>query len=400
MKELFNIGITAHEKQYSILMGLCWCLNLKFYLIPILNRFGISDPHNGTPVFFVLLALFCVSAWKNRFKAKDILLYLSFVSLYYLSELFYPNTASFVDEVKDRVLIQSMPYLFIGLIFCYDRCRNALHLFSLVAIACNVLFFYLMSGMNKFDGSLENEQMNAAYWLLPSLLIVTFHAFEEKQWIDLLMTVIGTLLLLMMGTRGPIVIYVCFIAAYFVFFTNTSHPKITKTIVVLAALIFYWFSDMIALALMGISSLLGLSTRVFESILEENMFSLQASSGRDNIISGLMQYLLQHNPWSGFGLGSDIVINGEFYSHNVFVEMLFSFGFLFGGILLLVILHLIYKAFRSCTSREEILFLMALFCSGFMKVCFSSRFIWEPHFYMLIGVCIAIVRKYKNQHAS
>lgn len=396
MKELLKIGNTGQEKIYAILMGFCWCSNLAFYLIPVLSRFGMSNPHNGAPVLLVLTAFFCLSVWKKQFRLTDVLLYLLFVTIYYGSVSFYPDTEAFIEESNDQIVIQSMPYLFLGLLFCYDRCSTALHLMSIVAIACNVLFFYLMSGMSKFDGSLEEENMNAAYWLMPALMVVTSHMLQRKKLLDIVAWAVGLLLLLFMGTRGPLVIYVFFVASHVVFFTKTKHPKLVKVFTILVAIVFYRFSDVIAMGLMAVSSSLGMSTRIFESMLEDNMIGLSASSGRDSIISGLMTHLIEDNPWGGYGLGSDLQYDGQYYSHNVIVEILFSFGFWVGGIMILALAILIWKAFKSCTSREERIFLMAMFCSGFMKVCFSSRFVWEPHFYMLIGVCIAIVRKGKQ----
>ena len=394
----FDIGVTAREKIYSILMGIFWCSNLAFYLVPVFTRLGAENGHNAVPVFLLLMSVLCVGIWKKQFRFSDILLYLSFVAIFYGSVLFYPDTAKFIDEANDRIMIQSLPYLFFGLIFCYYKCFNALHLISLIAIGCNVLFFYLMTGMSTYKGELEDENMNAAYMLIPAMMVVTYHMLDEKKMIDIVALAVGVLLLMFMGTRGPLVIYVFFVALYIVFFTKTKHPKLVKTVAALFATVFYWFSDAIAMALMVVSSSLGMSTRVFESMLEDNMIGMNASNGRDEIAADLMNHLIEANPWGGFGLGSDKVYNGFFYSHNVIVEILFSFGFLVGGVMLVALGVLIYKAFMRCTSREERLFLLALFCSGFLKVCFSSRFVWEPHFYMLIGVCISIVRKYKDSN--
>lgn len=400
MKDLLNIGRTPTDRIYAILMGFCWCSNLAFYLIPVVNRLGFSDPHNAAPLLLVFVSLFCVSVWKQSFRISDIFLYLAFVAIYYGSVFFYPNTATFIEEANDQIIIQSMPYLFFGLILNYERCRDALHLFSIAAIALNIVFFYLMSGMSKFEDSLGGEQMEFAYMFLPALLVVTYHALIDRKLIDIGATVVGALLLMFMGTRGPLVIYVFFIAAYFIFFVETRRPKLVKSAIALVAVVFYAFSDLIAMGLMAISASFGMSTRVFESMLSDNMIGLEASRGRDEIIMDLMNHLITDNPWVGYGLGSDKEYNGLFYSHNVIVEILFSFGFIAGGIMLVALAVLIWKAFKSCKSREERIFLMAMFCSGFMHVCFSSRFVWEPHFYMLIGVCIAINNKFKYEKYS
>jgi hypothetical protein len=71
-----------------------------------------------------------------------------------------------------------------------------------------------------------------------------------------------------------------------------------------------------------------------------------------------------------------------------------SFGIPMGATLFIIIVFLFVKAWMRCKENTEIkLLLVCLFTtSGFMKLFLSSSFLLESNFFLLLGVCVGIIR--------
>lgn len=189
-----------------------------------------------------------------------------------------------------------------------------------------------------------------------------------------------------------------FVCGYLLIFKNFKNNIVTKTIIIGIAAIGYSFVEIICLTMIGISSALGLSSRVFDSILTNSFANYEESNSRDDIAETVIEYIKKDDTGFGYGLMGDRTLThyGN-YSHNFELEMLISFGKIGGTILLVLFFYFIIKSFMRTKNTPTCLILFVLFCSSFLQLQFSNSFISCPWLYLYIGFIVSSLRISKKQ---
>ena len=131
-----------------------------------------------------------------------------------------------------------------------------------------------------------------------------------------------------------------------------------------------------------------MSTRIFDGILDS---TIAEDDARSWIVETLISTLNSTNTLFGFGLLGSYNITGG-YPHNFFVDMVFTFGYLIGGLLLLLLAFVSIKAYQKSEDTERMFFLILL-SSGFMHLMFSGTFVFDADFYLYIGYIIKLLSK-------
>ncbi|WP_218970391.1 hypothetical protein [Cytobacillus gottheilii] len=93
---------------------------------------------------------------------------------------------------------------------------------------------------------------------------------------------------------------------------------------------------------------------------------------------------------SMYGLFGDRNMSSGVYSHNIIYEILISFGWFFGVIVLTALLTIILKAYFSSSKNGKLLvvtFSLALFARYFI----SGSFVMEQMFYIYVAIMISII---------
>ena len=80
--------------------------------------------------------------------------------------------------------------------------------------------------------------MGMAYKLLPHLALTAGYFFEKYQKIDFIAMIIGFVLLVSYGTRGPVMAIIIFAVAYFVFVKQTKNKIVAYLAIILFLLVF------------------------------------------------------------------------------------------------------------------------------------------------------------------
>ena len=120
---------------------------------------------------------------------------------------------------------------------------------------------------------------------------------------DLLYFLLGVVLILMLGTRGPLLCLIVFLLAFL--FLNFRHNPVMTINLLLVIGAFYIFLRPIMLVLMFLTRMVGLSTRIFESFLDDELVNYESSSGRDKIHELLWNQIV--NDRGGIGYGRDTI---------------------------------------------------------------------------------------------
>ena len=352
------------------------------------TRIGINPNITNTVLLF-FLAVLCHNKWKGLVRNSDIVLYFIIVALYFLSSIIYPVSRDLVISNSFEVLLVAVPFYFVGLIFKNDEYKEWLLLLSRLAIIINIVFTMLSSSSQ----SVVEEDMHRAYMLLPSVLYILAKLFEKFSLIDLLFFILGFLMESSFGTRGPFVCILFFAVAYLFFFKEWKYKWTIRIILVAIATALFSLSKYIAGFMIILLGTYGQSTRIFDSMLDQSLLNYENSNGRNEIQEELLHILSKDESGIGFGLFSDRVFSSYgFSSHNIIVELWFSFGYYIGSAILLIFILLFIRFFIKVKDNSTKIFGLVFFTVSFVKLMFSDCFILDGYLFFLIGYCLNALR--------
>ena len=310
--------------------------------------------------------------------------------IYLLNLILFPENDSLV-QIMGTFFVSVFPMYFIGL-----RCEPFKHIQPLYIMSIiNVWAFaayYLLIGSSSLDGAQGEYEsfMGRAYTLLPQLLVVIYGFLRKKDILNIVTMIIGTILLLMCGNRGSVLITSVFLLFYLLF--NTSKKRRVSVYVgaiSLFGILAYYYNHLI-ITMTQLFMNLGMSVRVFERLSDGSFFN---SDGRDVIIDKL-KAAISNNPIIGYGLCSDRTITGS-YAHNYAYELWTAFGVIVGSVFLIATIYVIFKSWIETKNVENRSVLLVLICVGFFKLFISSSFLLEGPFFMLLGYCVKLLRMNK-----
>ena len=212
--------------------------------------------------------------------------------------------------------------------------------------------------------------------LLPAMVcVISFYVLREKLFFCLIIFIIALLGIVAYGSRGTI-LCIGIGAIYVVFFLKRDisiRNKVIKLICIIALLILlYFFNDIITF----LDSIFP-ESRTLLMLQNNNIFF---DSGRD-IYAELAKATLEESPFHIFGLGGDTYyyssnmgneMNLGNHSHNLFRELLVSYGILFGGVLCIIIIFRIVISLRRAVNDPSMQVLYALFLVPFLPYILIS----------------------------
>lgn len=384
--------LSGQNKAEVLLFALMFGKILQIFLCSVWARVGFSDVFLVNDIIIIMLVLASMSLWKFRIYKGDVIALFALILFYYLSSLFYPDSTQYIEKHSDAFIHASV-FVLIGLAIDIDKLKTHLHLFCRIAVIGFFMYIRLMSSLANNAVDLQEENMYLAYLALPTTLYVLWQCLEKFNMVDFVLSIVGSFLIMSMGSRGPIMCIAFFLASYFIFFKTYKHSKLVKSLIAIIASLFYYYSDILLSALLVLISSLGLSTRAVESMMTDAMFDINNSSGRDIIWEELLK-AVQRGPAFGYGLGADERLTSTgFFAHNVVLSILVSFGWLLGSLVLLYIIYYFAKALWVSNTSDQKVFFLLLFTVGFVSLLFSGIFLDSPFFFMLIGYAISLSRQ-------
>ena len=316
----------------------------------------------------------------------------------FLFSIVNSNTTWFFDKYFLDFALYVLPCYYIGLAINYEKDSEVLRVVSNIGIF--VMLFWqvckllrLVEVNESLSGEL-GEQMEEAYMLV--FPICNLLIYSKKSLSDCVMMMIGFVLILLMGTRGPIIVLGTFIAFYLLFFKKyNKHPLFWKCVIIAAFSVFFVNIKRISLMMIPIAIKLGFSPRVFNSIIDSR-FSLEEGSGRDDIYGGIIDYLKSKESLFGLGWGGDRLITYDHvWAHNFELEILVQFGWLLGGLILLLLFILLVKTLFHTKGLKTQRFICVMICVGILELQFSSTYVSHPLLFIMIGCCVSVLRKKK-----
>ena len=391
-------GMPNSEKWLFILYALVLTPHIGAVFGAILRRLGLGIIEDYTNTILILIAfLGCFTLFIKRIRHGDILFCTLLIAWQLITPSLFPDVEAYATENNLRFIFTCIPLYFVGRTFDKNTSTTLFVAIAYIGLFFEILFLYVFGMESDAEGNERTRMMSRAYIFLPFLLILIWNAFERGGIQNYFAPVIGVFILFAMGTRGPILCLAFFIAVYLLIFKKFKHNKVVKTAILLMATVFYTFSTQILVATSALSAYYGLSTRVFDSILENQMTNIQESSDRDIILQNIFNYISEHQIWFNAELYNDRIASGRgFYAHNLEAELLCDFGYIGGGVVILLLFYLFYRAFRGIWKTELAPLLLVFFCSSIIELQFSSSFLLSGFFWMFLGMCFTM-KSYGNK---
>lgn len=390
----FNIPSATPTFMFRLMVMVFWMQNTVFYFaielmerIPFIGNFSTLV----LPVSFILLTITSSSYILRRIHKEDLLLYFCVFLIILFTLSMYPDSSSYIFPQLGRIF-NAVFVFYIGVTFDYNESKRDLFWCSILSvITVSAYQLYVLSTGRL----LTEDNMNTAYNTLPSVMYLIFWAFSNKKLKLWIIAIGGVCLFFIFGTRGPLIALFVYLSICAVYYIIKLENDLLKVFLIIFIVIFVFYISSQNRIIMWATSMsewfsqIGFSTRIFDLIIEEELTN---SSGRDELIDLVINAIADH-PLRGYGFMGDRSILGK-YCHNIVLEFLCSYGVFFGGFALGLIVVLLVNAFNKSKYEKDIRFLFMMFaCMVIIKMFFSGSYVFEPYFYMLLGLSFGIIRR-------
>lgn len=396
IKQFWNLPISL--KAFYYLLFLTFGNNIFNYFRPIINDAGLSESADKIfSIFWIVGIYFCLSLIFKSIRLIDIVAYFALCSFYYLSPTIYPHTRLFVEETISAFALQVLPFYFLALMVDFRRDKTALTYISKLQLLMTAIIV-ILSMLRLINYSMTKDEMTQSYSILFPTMFLYYIYLETKKTEDLLFFILGFSMILIFGTRGPFACMILFLLVFL--FLNYRHNAVMTVNLLLVLGIFYIFLRPIMIVLMLLTRMVGLSTRIFESYLQDELFNYEKSSDRDKIHEILWNYISNDQRGIGYGLGSDRIVGfNNAYAHNLIYEVWMNYGLYIGSFLLILFVLFTAKTFKRVFGKDQFNLILILFIWSVGHQMLSGSYLNDFQIYFFIGYCVNILRS-QDVHES
>jgi hypothetical protein len=231
---------------------------------------------------------------------------------------------------------------------------------------------------------------------MPHVVMMLWGTLDKFRIWKAFTFILGVMLMLSFGTRGPLVCIGFFGIIFFFFYMKFKGAIYVKlSIIALIITVIINLRDIIfylAKTFTGLS----LSTRILDKIIAGDLGNDTYRGALRDILNSALE---RGDYFWGMGLfgTSRFGIN---YPHFLPLDFFCTFGYLLGSIFLALLILLIAFALWTSRGTKSQIFIIYLISTSVIKLFFSSSFIIEPFFYMLIGACFSQILLWRQKYVS
>lgn len=312
-----------------------------------------------------------------------------FAALWLSSDLIYPENSVYIRDNLAQFFIYVLPFLWIGYFFIKKGLFLELFLpvarvKLILALIVQILIFIYPS-KDIFEG----DYQTAAYSIVGGLISVYYLSIIDKKILNISLSIFGTIVLFLCGSRSTFVAIIFFWLIYFIKHTSKS-AQIGLVLITLFIFFFVGVQQFVA-PLAQMAESMGFSTHLVEALQDNSIFE---DSARESLYTGFIA-LIWLRPW-GYGIMGDRFISfstGLFwkpiYPHNIFLEIMVDFGYIIGAVLSILLIFFVFKAIFSKISYRYSMTVLVLTSISLIKLQFSGTFWDDQFFFMLLGTLLA-----------
>lgn len=359
---------------------------------------------------YIPVLIVCIMNPRKYLKIDFVLLMVWTIMFLLLTLLFHPEYEYFYSRpefgVWDHVLIPYRgiyAYLFIRLLDEPKKIMKCMKISGWLMFALfgyQILlfirrgFWYGVAGAN--DRAQLSYSVSFGYDVLLFALLFLYNAFKDKKLSDIVASGISVGMILLGGSRGPILFIGVFIVLYILRELKESRRKILLiTFTTLTTVFLYLFYEVILAFVAVIIDNMGFSSRFITTLLSGTITS---DSGR-NKIWGAAIAMIKTKPLGYGAMGSRSIISELIYAgypHSIVLEILIDYGVIVGGVILLIFLintiQILFTHKREEWSGIFLVFFCAA-CSLFISLTYWSI----PSFWGSLGIGVCCYRSVKTQ---
>ncbi len=379
---------------FRVLMAILWT---QYTVMPLVKVVIARLPYINflaellIPMSIILSAMACLPWFLRHIRGGDLAVYIGAVLVVLFSMVLHPITVEYLQEEWWRILIAAVPMYFIGVSFSLSDCKKDLFWCSVFSILGMFVFrLYLLNSGRQ----LENDDMDAAYRVLPSMMYLIYYASTKKQIIYTVIAAVLSTVILIFGTRGPILCILIYVALLTIYkaFKSKNLKKMLIFLLIFAVIVSVFAFDRlfveVSSVLTRVFERIGFSTRIFNFIIEGDIV---ASKGRESLAKQAIEAIIENPAW-GYGVTADRAMFGS-YPHNIALEIWCQYGVIFGTLVLLAVLVLtVIALIKSNKNKELFLFVLLFVCMNYVKLMVSGTYTIEPYFFFMVGIFVSIMR--------
>lgn len=324
-------------------------------------------------ILFCIVDLFLFLILDKKKRKQFILLEIFVVFLMVLTYVRYPAIGFNLFLSYSWLFFSFIPILFAMLCITdkymfYNYLKKSSYIISL---CCTLIYFFHVRKLST--------NLVFSYTLLFPYLLHIVELVYKKNYKIILLLVLETYMLLTYSARGTLVCSMIFI---FFMIINKLGFKSLKYLLGLC---------IILILIYGILYKFGFFTSLYEYFLAQGKYyrildliskgAFFDNNGRFEIYNNYFNFILK-KPILGWGIGADLYIG--IFPHNVFIELVFDFGFILGFVFIIGIIIMSLFCFKE---KNNILFII-LFCCGLLPLFFSFSYLEWMYFWVFIGYII------------
>lgn len=377
------------DKAFDTIVMLIICYESLFrYLVAAITKYIGGIGNLLFPAIYIILGLWALK--RRRLKEiclRDLFLILFFVISIYMSCSLYPENAQYINERLYTVILPCLPCFLLGL--CLDINEDNFDFIGkwccgAVVISVLYVFYYRFTG--RFFSS---DSMTITYGLLINTLFTIDYAFRKKTLGPWVCMILGVFFALIMGTRGPLVVEAAFFIICMWKYTHMSKTKkLVFSIITGISIFFFLFIAVKSELLLSFTSVLekfGFSTRIIDFIITGTGLTDASASERWDIYRFLFEKL-KERPILGYGVYGEWPLI-SWSAHNLYLELIFHYGFILGGLLLIAGVLKYREALKENENVFAKRFIVLLGCYVFINGIFGGSYI-NKWVFLLLGFCI------------
>lgn len=380
------------NKRLSIVIVLHLCILLCKNMLVSTNAFFLSI--NSTLNNLILVAFVVIYAWavlKARFlqrinlKAYVVVMLLAvFIGI---SCILDPQL--FVSKIFPYDYVRSQARTFIAYCFplflAFSALRSTDYLLKLLFKATPVLFGFatLSFGLSAVSQTTSNDySMAYGHALMFVAILLLFKYQSNHKVLTIIAFVLTTFYILVSGSRGPLVAIA--VAVLAVLFTGkmSTGKLVWIFVVVVGAIVFLVGYSFFLGLIQNLLDSLGMSSRTLSMMIQGN---IAYDSGRSEFHQDLIE-AINESPILGLGaFGGEVAVG---LAHNLYLDIMANFGYIFGSIFIIAVLYntfkVIHREKNTSLSTLTLMFAIIVFARGF----FNGEFWAEKELWIILGVII------------
>lgn len=343
----------------------------------------------------LLVIAFCLPAIINRIDGNTGLVLMmgaSFVIMHIL--IFTDNNSVFLGTLNTFCTTILPAAICVHLIYDYERFYTGLIKTAVLISSINMLFLLLFF-LGNYGGSEYSMGYSQSLVFPTNVLISLYFKDDRKNYTNLLHLVLITanvLSIVVFGSRGAIVSIAFFTIIMFISSENYNINKKAQriTLIIFFVLISVVFSRQILQFAVRILNQIGMSSRTLD-LLAANGFL--TDNGRMDIWTVLIEKI-KDSPFIIRGINADQLLQTGFYhnsnyAHNLFLELIYSFGIIIGGALSVWFINRFIKTLKTNVQNDQEM-IRLLSMSSFFPICIWSGSLWTD---MYCWVWLAIKKR-------